>query len=70
MIKRTERILIAAFIVASATAGGAIGHYQHQEPDITVMPCSAWADGAHPTIPEYTVQDACIMPDGRLVPLR
>lgn len=35
-------------------------------PDITVLPCSAWAHTEYPTIPPYTFTGACSLPDGTL----
>lgn len=34
--------------------------------DITVMPCSAWDNGANPVIPEFTLTDTCVDPSGTL----
>lgn len=42
-----------------------------QRADITVLPCSAWADNARPEIPPFTFTGACSEPDGTLsVPSR
>jgi hypothetical protein len=67
MRKRTENTLLATALVAALVGGYAVGQVIHTpQPDITVMPCSAWADDAHPTIPAYTATDACVTDDGYL----
>lgn len=41
-------------------------YYDPNDFDVTVMPCSAWADTATPTIPPFTFTGACALPDGTL----
>lgn len=54
----------AAALIAASLSGYAIGN----QPDdsIVVMPCSAWADEQHPTIPPHTLTDACVDQRGTL----
>lgn len=53
-------------------AWGGVLYFQQAEPqhataDITVMPCSAWDNGAQPVIPSNTFTGACVNADGSLI---
>lgn len=58
-------VMIAA-LCASAITGYAIGTHANEPADITVMPCTAWDNDAHPTIPANTLTDACVDQRGTL----
>lgn len=58
--------LTVAALCASALTGYSIGTHTDDNTDVTVLPCSAWADDANPTIPPYTLPDACVDPSGTL----
>lgn len=67
----TAYAVVTLAIVAAALTGYGIGsnapHSAAQAPaDITVMPCSAWANDAHPVIPPHTLTDACVDTRGTL----
>lgn len=76
MTRRTLA-LVAAYavltlaIVAAALTGYGIGSTAPQSAaqssaDITVMPCTAWANDARPNIPANTLTDACVDDAGTL----
>jgi hypothetical protein len=58
--------ILTACLVATAITGYAIGTAQQTPADITVMPCTAWDNDAHPTIPANTLTDTCVDTTGTL----
>lgn len=58
-------VTIAA-LCAAAITGYSIGYHANEPADITVMPCTAWDNDAHPTIPANTLTDACVDTTGTL----
>ena len=56
----------AGIAVGVTLIGGAVLVHQATTPapDVTVMPCSAWADTQYPVIPANTFTDACLNDDG------
>ncbi len=70
-MNETTKLGITLGAVALAVLGGGlIGHslgtYEERNADITVMPCSAWADTQDPVIPPHTFAGACSTEDGTL----
>lgn len=71
-MSRRTLALVAAYVVmfaafaAAAVMGYAIGQHDASSADITVMPCSAWANDARPQIPANTLTDACVDEAGTL----
>lgn len=62
--------IVLAIVLALTFTGYGVGYHAgthaQQPADITVMPCTAWANGAHPTIPANTLTDACVDSTGTL----
>lgn len=53
-------------IIFTLVVGIKWGQAMEQSADITVMPCSAWSNGATPTVPQHTLTDACVDERGTL----
>jgi hypothetical protein len=59
-------ILCFWMLILGVIVGAYAQQYNDQHADITVLPCSAWADNQNPVIPPYTFTGACALPDGTL----
>jgi hypothetical protein len=64
-IARTVPVALASLALA---LGGYSAYTAHTDAraDITVLPCSAYEDGAHPVIPTHTFTGGCALEDGTL----
>jgi hypothetical protein len=64
---KTAAIITAIAISLGIIMGfGISAQTQPEQPDITVMSCSAWDNGAAPTIPANTLTDTCVDERGAL----
>jgi hypothetical protein len=59
-------VLMFWMLILGVIVGAYAQQFNDQRADITVLPCSAWANSATPDIPPFTFTGACAMPDGSL----
>lgn len=65
-IRLSATVLALGTALLGASVGMSIQARSDAHADITVMPCSAWANTQNPKVPAFTFTGACELPDGHL----